>query len=78
MHLIESIAQGVTKELSICSPLFNGQAHTSIGCGKQGFLSAQLYLSHDYGCGQNIPSPPGLQRRKVILSILIQVKRTKL
>ena len=30
----------------IYSPLFRRLVHTTIGCGKQGFPSAQPYLSH--------------------------------
>ena len=33
--------------------------HTTIGCGKQGFPSAQPYLSQYYEHGQNIPEPSG-------------------
>ena len=36
--------------------------HTTIGCGKQGFPSAQPYLSQYYERGQNIPEPTGACR----------------
>ena len=36
--------------------------HTTIGCRKQGFPSAQPYLSQYYERGQNIPEPSGACR----------------
>ena len=49
-------------ETGIYSPFVKKPLHTTIGCGEQGFPSAQPYLSQYYERGQNMPEPSGARR----------------
>ncbi|KAJ5533852.1 hypothetical protein N7527_000106 [Penicillium freii] len=59
------IRSGITR---MCRYLA-GPVHTTIGCGKQGFPSAQPYLSHQDLLNQLFDMPFPLKQRQNITSL---------